>query len=647
MTGTTTTLAPGTGIQETFTGTIADDSVSGIPTGFDFTPGTGAGAAIVIGNASAPGGTVQFNGANTYAGGTTITNGTTFVAGNVQALGTGAIAVNDGTLTMGNGNHLIIAPAYSQLATGNLLLNVAGVGQAAIADEIGITNTSANQVDLNGKLEVNLGSFVKTPGGTKYTFTLVDASGGYDGKFAQFDPMNLGGGLFASLQYTTYTVLLNLVTEFPTQGLSPNEQGVLQPINNYLARGGTNAAFTQLITALTPYAGSPATLGPVLDQLSPIKFNSFASTTAFNNESFETQNEDTYLAGLRTGPHGTFVGGNGSIDSSGLTVNDPNVDPALQLVHSRLLAWNAPSGLADTASPLLGGVDMKEMKSTDFKNMPPQNPWNVYVRGNVILAQGFSQADVPHFDDNTESVYVGADYRLTPNFLIGLVAGYAHTDVTLGTTNSSATVDSYSPGIYAAYANNGWYANFQGRYSYNSYTEARNIGFLGQTANGAPTGNEGVADLDGGYEFHSGALTYGPLAGVQYTHLTVNHFDETGSVGDLSVQEDQSDSLRSRLGASLRYAICTQTMCLTPHLSAAWQHEFMDQSRGITSAFSDFGGGSFIVRTPTTSQDSALVDAGLDAQINKNVTVFGDYLLQAGQDNYFGQEVQAGVKVNF
>ena len=41
----------------------------------------------------------------------------------------------------------------------------------------------------------------------------------------------------------------------------------------------------------------------------------FASTTAFNNASFATESLDNYLAGLRSGPNGTFIGGNGSIDA--------------------------------------------------------------------------------------------------------------------------------------------------------------------------------------------------------------------------------------------------------------------------------------------------------------------------------------------
>jgi outer membrane autotransporter protein len=42
-----------------------------------------------------------------------------------------------------------------------------------------------------------------------------------------------------------------------------------------------------------------------------------------------------------------------------------------------------------------------------------------------------------------------------------------------------------------------------------------------------------------------------------------------------------------------------------------------------------------------------MVDFGLDADIDRNITVFADYEANAGQDNYFGQSIQAGVKVGF
>ncbi len=445
-------------------------------------------------------------------------------------------------------------------------------------------------------------------------------------------------------QNAAFTAIFGNVADIASMsGLNSSQRGIASSIDaavaaNSVAGGRVAAALMALPASSVPGA---------LDQLSPAKFSNFASTTAVNNAVFETQYMDSYLAGLRDSSTGGFALGNGKLDSSGFVVNDPNVDPGLQMIHSRMLAWEDPvSTMTDVPGAVLGGVDMKDVKQIKTQEQEC-SPWDVFLRGNVILAQGFSQDGVAHFDDNSESVVLGADYHFTPHLLAGVTASYSHTDATLDTFNSSATVDSYSPGVYASWADGGGYVNFVGRYSYNSYTENRDIAFLGQSANGATDGNEGVVDLDGGYDFHTGPWTYGPVAGVQYTHLTVNSYSESGSDADLAVNEDQSDSLRSRLGGEVRYLFNAGGMKFTPHVEATWQHEFLTQDRGLTSQFSDFGGGSFTVRTPDQSDESALLDLGLDANVNKTITVFSDYLMQAGASNYFGQSIQAGVRVNF
>jgi uncharacterized protein YhjY with autotransporter beta-barrel domain len=487
--------------------------------------------------------------------------------------------------------------------------------------------------------------------------------GGASNEVLNFDflggatPVVTGSPVYGSVTVGDYTYTyqgftnVNITsTSYTSLGTTPNEVAIGAALDN--AVGGNfstpPSALMTLQNALTAiYNNNPADVSTALSQLSPEKFAVFNSQTAFSNASFDTQALDSYLSSLR-GADGDFLASTGDINSSGLAITDPSYDSSLANVRNRLVAWNPGSVsdglLCDSANSVLSGVDMKDTKSMAAPAY--DNPWNFFVRGSVILAQGASQTDVPYFSDNTESVVLGTDYRINPNFLVGVSAGYAHTNATLDHDGSTTTVDSYSPGIYASYADHGWYANFGGEYIYNTYQQSRAIAFLGQMAQSSPDGDEGVVNLDGGYDFHHGAMTFGPIAGLQYTHLTVNSYSETGSAADLNVGQDDSNSLRSRLGGTFSYAFKCHGTAITPHIDASWQHEFLDQSRGVNSQFG-FGGGSFAVSTPNPSRDSALVDAGVTADLNRTVSVFVDYIVQAGQDNYFGQSAQAGVKIGF
>jgi outer membrane autotransporter protein len=233
---------------------------------------------------------------------------------------------------------------------------------------------------------------------------------------------------------------------------------------------------------------------------------------------------------------------------------------------------------------------------------------------------------------------------------MGAFLNYNHTDASLDNNGSSATVDSYSPGVYASYAQDGWYGNALADYSHNAYTEQRkiNIGTFNETPQGAPEGDQGTVNLDGGYDFHAKAWTFGPTLGFQYTHLNIDNFTETGGCSaDLAVNQEKADSFRGRLGGHVSYAQKSGGILLTPFLDASWQHEFLDGQRGITSSFNDIGMGNFTVYTPASGRESALLATGLNIDINRSTTVFTNYQVQLNPTAYFGQSVIAGVKIAF
>jgi uncharacterized protein with beta-barrel porin domain len=520
-------------------------------------------------------------------------------------------------------------------------------GRVAADDNVTITGNGSTAFFSNASPVVVAGhynSFSAIP-----TTTFVSGTN----NFLDFLVNNNGGGptglnLELTGSYTVLTSTVGLNIDIIAPNLTPNQQSVLTNINQLNAIGVNNACFTNLTASLLTLGND--TIGEALDQLSPEKLAVFSSI-AFNNATFMTQGMDDYLAHRRT-PNGYFAANPGMIDSSGLTVSDPTIDSHLSAIYSHLLAWNpSPSSaglMSDAVNPVLVSMSGAAPYSA------PVKPWNVFVQGNVVLGQDFSDQDLSHANMTTGSFQLGADYQLTRHFLVGASFSYSHTDVNLDTNGSSATVDSYAPGIYASYAQGGWYGNFLANYSHNAYTEQRNINigntFI-ETANGAPEGDQETVNLDGGYDFHDKdkKWTYGPTVGLQYTHFSIDSFNETGGCSaDLAVNSQSADSFRGRLGGHVSYSTKTDDgLLLTPFLDASWQHEFLDNQRGITSSFGEISPDTFTVFTPSLGRESALLATGLNIDIDNTTTVFTNYQVQVTPDNYFGQSVIAGVKVAF
>ncbi len=676
------TLAEGTTV--TFTG-AGTSTISG--------PVSGAGA-VAVNNS---GGTVFLTATNSYTGGTTIGTGEavegplpTLVVGGVplieggplasQALGTGPVANNGvlestATTTPGSAPMTInVAGAYSQGQTeshlGDLVLQVVTSPGATPSINSGVAGTNYDTLNvtgtatLGGTLVLNFETTSAPSQGQRYV--AVHAGAPLTTTFNLVDPTNLVGPYFTVTTYNdTFggtqpldSAIVTIVRPFATMGgLTPNQTNVARNVDNNLTNlnnagalampTGANADFfNNIITGLN--AASYGDLGRSLDQLSPQRLEVLRNV-AFDNYAFDVQSLDDELARERYG--------NGGIDTSGFAFTDSALGGQLSQIKSRLLAWNpAPEAhglMSDSSQSVLGGVTMTDRKDTkEITPVATLNKWNGFVDGGVDLGDLDHNVDVSHASYTTGRVRAGADYLVTDDLRVGALFGYGHTDADLDNEGSKAHIDSYTPGIYAAYADkHGFYANGLFTYTRNDYTTHRDIVIPGvnRTASGSPSGDQFGGDLDGGYEFHHGDWTFGPSVGVTYVNLGIDSFSESGAgAASLNVNNQSAESLRSRLGGTVRYQAKLGSVVLTPHLSAFWQHEFLDGTDIITSQFEGLpAGGSFEVQTIKGDSDDALLGLGLDAEITNSLTLFVDYQTEAGGANFFGQAATGGVKVSF
>ncbi len=276
----------------------------------------------------------------------------------------------------------------------------------------------------------------------------------------------------------------------------------------------------------------------------------------------------------------------------------------------------------------------------------PENRWGVFVTGTgqFINVDG-ADSDRRGYDITTGAFTLGADYRVCPNFAIGIDGGYARSTANLS-DDGEITVDGGKIGMYATYFAGGFYLDGAASGGYNTYDTRRSALLGTATARGSTDGAEFNALAGIGYDWTVGCLRFGPTATFQYTDVSINSFTEKGSPQPLEIVDQDQESERSTVGMRAAYDWKIGRVIVRPEVRAAWKHEFGDEALPVDSRFVS-GGNIFTVHGPAIDRDSALVGAGFAVQWTERVSTYAYYDGELGRNNYDSQNVSGGIRVNF
>jgi outer membrane autotransporter protein len=498
-----------------------------------------------------------------------------------------------GTLTV-NGN-------YAQTAAGTLRIEVASVTEHGLL-------AVGGHASLAGTLQlIGLGGFTLHVGDQ---LTFLTANGGVSGNFGTVQN-EISTGTVAQAQIVT---LPNSVLLEGTQGsfvpaaCNPNSAAVAQALDSAVGNPRASALIAFLNEqAFNNLCGDFTLIAP--EALASI----FDAGVSFAN--VQTANLKRRLEDVRAGDNG--------FNSSGFSLN----------------------GGTSNFSTGLAGVTGPEGKSGPSVMAPtPENRWGIWVTGLGEFANVSSTNEAAGFDIQTGGVTFGVDYRVCSIFAVGLTAGYANMNADLP-NGGSLDVNSGQFGLYATLFGKGFYADAAITGGPSGY-DSRRTALLG-SANGNTGGGNFNVLAAVGYDWTKGGLSVGPTANFQYTYVGISGFTESGSIAPLNIDSQNVESERTAIGMKASYEWKVGHVIIKPEISAAWQHEFGDQSYSIVSSFANGAGNSFTVSSPPIGRDSLLIGAGTAVLLNDRLSIYAYYDGELLRTNYQSNDVSAGVRLTF
>ena len=593
-------------------------------------------------------GSLTLAGASTFSGTTNVNFGSVLLLNNASALGASSI-VNSGLL--GNASSTYTAAIqgnFTQAGGGVLMERVGGSGSGQF-DQWTVGGTSS----INGNLTVAFENGY-APATSPTTLTIIhDTSAGT--MSGNFSSVVLGShpiDLFASTVDTGTD--LNLVFTLHQPSLVPyaltgNQIAVAQylDLTDGYSGGTPSAEYQALINQIDSLYSSE--VPTALDQLSGIVLQVFPQVALQNSIGLdETFNQ--HAQALDDGASGW--------SQSIFALNTPGVLDSSQMALSQMLDQQSQMLTLDALPLTLPNgtqIPMAQQPQAAAAN------WSAFLTGALQL-ENYSSADsISNPKVTAEGVTLGGDYAVSSTTSVGALFAYAHNDIRLDSFGSKGSMDTYTPGVYANFHTpDGWFTDALAAYSYNGYSEHRNlsVGGISQTASGTDTGNQGDLSIDAGRQFSAdnnafnwvGPWTLIPMTSLAYTYSNFNSYAESGAgVASLNVGSMETNSLRSTISLQVLYTLqLSQSVALQPGLLIGWRHEFLNGPQGITSSLQGAGPGqSFTITTEPPSKDTGIFGGSLQATINQSVNAFVDYQIDVGSQNLVSQRVFAGVAVKF
>ena len=250
------------------------------------------------------------------------------------------------------------------------------------------------------------------------------------------------------------------------------------------------------------------------------------------------------------------------------------------------------------------------------------NGVNVWVSAGADSLRVENNSDFPDSSGTPFTGTVGADY-LMPG---GLVVGAA---MSVGGQRQDYSSDGHfdqfeeALSLYTAYGAGPWWGNAILSYGFlqNDVDRDVRLGTATDRNSGDPDGHRLAGALRGGHDFHIGAVTTGPVAGLVLQQVRIDGFTEHGDSGvtALSFDSQTRNSAVSQLG----WRGALELGDWQPFADIEWNHEWASDDNTVTASLTSVAAPSFTAAAAPAASDWATASLGASYRLNSQVTIRG------------------------
>jgi outer membrane autotransporter protein len=362
-----------------------------------------------------------------------------------------------------------------------------------------------------------------------------------------------------------------------------------------------------------------------------------ANTTSRQGGEAQIRNLGTRIAALRAGNRGlSFNGLDLQIDGQNLPI---------ELIASSYRNATQRGGGASEDNQLLA------------------SRLGIFVTGDISTGKRDETDLESGLDFDTAGITIGADYRITNQFILGGAFGYVDTEVELEDDGGDLDTQGYSLSLFGTYYSPlNYFIDFSATFGSNDFDQSRNITYVLDGL--ADVNQQLTADYDGdtfslfigsGYDFNRGPWSFGPRADLEYIKSDVDGFSEEVSDpladgGGWATRVDGTDQrwLTLNLGGKVSYTHSTDWGVLIPYARLDWLHEFENDSQVINAYFlGDTNPMAITIESDDPDRDYLRLRFGTSAQFQNGVVGFIDFGAIMAHSDWTSNTISAGLRMEF